>query len=90
MGSIDIIKPLSTVLSRAINKSLQHRINSSKILRKKIWEREELNHRPLGAKRERYLLCYALPHSNLYLIEFIEAHLKVVEDVTGGILSSLL
>ena len=26
MGLIDIIKPLSTVLSRAVNKSLQHQI----------------------------------------------------------------
>ena len=44
---IDIIKPLSTVLSNAIKKCLQH-------LTKYYWESRESNWGPLGAKQECY------------------------------------
>ena len=46
MDSIDIIKPLSTVLSSAVNKSRQCR---------------ESNPEPLDAERERYPLCLCAP-----------------------------
>ena len=45
MGSIDIIKPMSTVLSSAVNKSQQHQDKNS-------LERRELNLGPLGEKQE--------------------------------------
>ena len=59
MGSNDIIKPLSTVLSRAVIESLQHLI----ILRlsENFRERGESNQGPLGEMRERYPLCFAPP-----------------------------
>ena len=57
MGSIDIFKPLSTVLSSTFNKSQQHQ-------KKK---RQELNPGSQGAKRERYPLCYTAPFLLLYL-----------------------
>ena len=59
MGLNDIIMPLSTVLSRAIIESLQHRI----ILRisETFWERRESNPGPLGEKQNCYPLCYAVP-----------------------------
>ena len=44
MGSIDIIKPLSTVLSSAINKSQQHQEKNS-------WEDQESNPGLLGEKQ---------------------------------------
>ena len=53
MGSIDIINPLSTVLSSAFNNSQQHQeINSC--------ECRESNMGPLGATREHHPLCYAV------------------------------
>ena len=48
MGSIDIIKPLPTVLSSAVNKSEQHQEKNS-------WERRESNLGPLGEKQGCYL-----------------------------------
>ena len=53
MDSIDIIKPLSTVLSNTVNKSQQCR---------------ESNPGPLGAKRERSPLCYAAPSVAIILL----------------------
>ena len=52
MGSIDSIKPLSPVLSSAVNKSKQHQ-------EKKFLECRESNMGPLGAKQERdpFVLC---------------------------------
>ena len=47
MGLIDIIKPLSTVQSSAINKSQQHQEKNS-------WECQELNPGLLGEKQ----ICY--------------------------------
>ena len=56
-GSINDIKllhcPLNTKQCSAVDKSWQHR--------KKFRERRESNLGPLGAKRERYPLCYAVP-----------------------------
>ena len=51
MSSIDIIKPLSTVLSSVIDKSQQHQEKNSQ-------ESQELNPGPLGAKQEHHPLCY--------------------------------
>ena len=52
MGLIDIIKPLSIVLSSAVEKFLQHTEKNS-------WECQELNLGLLGEKQERILpLCY--------------------------------
>ena len=48
MGLIDIIKPLSSVLSSAVNKSQQHQ-------EKKSWESLELNRGLLGEEQ----ICYA-------------------------------
>ena len=62
MGRIYIIKPLSTVLSIAVNKSQQHQ-------EKNCWERWGSNPRLLGAKRERYPLCYG-PHPPSFLLLF--------------------
>ena len=53
MGSSDIIKPLSTVLSSAANKSLKIKILGSA----EIW-----THDHWVKKRERYPLCYLDPH----------------------------
>ena len=55
MGSIDIIKPLPTVLSSGVNKSQQHQ-------EKKSWERRESNLGPLGEKQECYLRALQ-PHN---------------------------
>ena len=54
MGSIDIIEPLSTVLSSAANNSQQDQ-------KKNSWKRQESNPGPLGEKRERYLCSMQLP-----------------------------
>ena len=63
MGSIDIIKPLSTVLSKAVNKSLQHWINFFQIdSQKKFLECGESNLGLLGEKRECYLCATLHPH----------------------------
>ena len=63
MDSIDIIKPLSTVQSSPANKS---------------WEYREANPGPLGAKRERDPLCYALPsYPPAYLILCLKDQLNV-------------
>ena len=65
MGLIDIIKPLSTVLNSAVNKSQQHQEKNS-------WEHQELNLGLLGAKQEHYPLyplCYAAPDIMLVFIE---------------------
>ena len=59
MSSNDIIKPLSTVLSRAVIESLQQQIIS--IFSEKFQERGESNQGPLGVKQERHPLCYAAP-----------------------------
>ena len=48
MGSIDIIKPLSTVLSSAVNKSREHQEKNS-------WERWESNPGLMGEKQVWYL-----------------------------------
>ena len=55
MGLICIIKPLSTVLSSAVNKSQQHQ-------EKKSWERQELNPGSLGAKRDYPFALYGSPN----------------------------
>ena len=52
MGSMDIIKPLSTVLSSVIDKSNQHQDKVNKF--------RESNPGQLGEKRERYL-CAMFP-----------------------------
>ena len=54
MGSIDIIKPLSTVLSSAANKSQQCR---------------ESNPGSLGAKRERYPFVLCGPSKLAYYLQ---------------------
>ena len=51
MGLIDIIKPLSTVLSSAVNKSQQHQ-------KKNSLERQGLNLGLQGAKQESSPKCY--------------------------------
>ena len=66
MGWNDIIKPLSTVLRRAVIESLVHRI--IQILSEKFPERGESNPGALGLKRERYPLCYAPPYSSLFSV----------------------
>ena len=48
MGSVDIFKPLSTIVRSAVNKSQQHQ-------EKKSCECRETNPWPLGAKQECYL-----------------------------------
>ena len=48
MGLIDIIKPPSTVLNSAVNKSKQHQ-------EKNAWERRELNPGLLGENQVCYL-----------------------------------
>ena len=60
MGSFDIIKPLSTVPSCAINKSQQHQEKNS-------WDRQELNPGLLGAKRERYPVMPCAPDNEISL-----------------------
>ena len=62
MGSIDIIKPLCTALGSAINKSRQYR---------------ESNPGQLGAKRERYPLCYAAPYIHNFAIEMKQKKLQL-------------
>ena len=54
MGSIDIIEALSTLLSSAANKSLQHQEKNS-------WDCQELNLGPLGEKQECYLCAMQSP-----------------------------
>ena len=54
MDLIDIIKPLSTVISSAVNKSQQWR---------------ESNPGLLGAKQERNPLCYEAPQVSLNFLE---------------------
>ena len=53
MGSIDIIKPLSTVLSNAINESQQH-------YEKNSWEHQESNPGLLDEKQKCYLCAKCL------------------------------
>ena len=43
----------------AVDKSLRHQ--EIQISQKKSWEHRESNQGPLGAKRERYPLCYVAP-----------------------------
>ena len=64
MALIDIIKSLSTVLSRAITKSLQHRI---------FWESVESNPGPLGVKQVCYPLCYSAPSLTFTLPKSVQA-----------------
>ena len=59
MGSIDIIKCLSTVLSTAINKSQQH-------WKKNYWERGDSNPRLLGEKIERHLCAMHPPRLPIF------------------------
>ena len=54
MGSIDIIEPLCTILSSAINKSQQHQEKNS-------WKRRESNPGLLVEKQVCQPLCYADP-----------------------------
>ena len=54
-----MIKPLSTVLSSAVNKS-QH-LQEKNSQREKFLGNWSLNPGPLGAKRECYPLCYVAP-----------------------------
>ena len=54
MSLIDIIKPLSTILSSAVTKSQQHQMKNS-------WDGRESNRGPLGSKQEGHPLCYAAP-----------------------------
>ena len=61
MGSIDMINPLSTFLSSAVNKSQQHQDKNS--LERNILENaEESNPGPLGGKQDCYPMCYAAPN----------------------------
>ena len=54
MGTIDIVRPLSTDLSVAVNKSQQHREKNS-------WERRESNPGLLGEKQVCYLCAMQPP-----------------------------
>ena len=76
MGSIDIIKPLSTVLISAINKSRQYKAKNS-------WECREWNLGLLGEKQVWYL-C-AMQH--VILMRALEV-LGLVENVQKGHLLS--
>ena len=80
MGSIDIIKFLSTVLSTTVNQSQQHH-------QKNYWESRESKPTPLGAKQERYPSCYAVPCADCtlqqpYSLHYMPLGLSVL-DVTG-------
>ena len=55
MGLNDIIKPPSTVLSKAVIESLQHQITLR--LSENYRERRESNPGPQGEKRESSILC---------------------------------
>ena len=80
MGSIDIIKPLSTVPSSTFNKSQQHQVNNS-------WEPRELNPGLLGERQVCYL-CPMQPPPILYpifghvaeheVLVLVEAEVEVV------------
>ena len=63
MGSIDIVKPLSTVLSSAGYKSQQHQ-------EKNYWECRESNLGPLGAKQECYHCARQSPLREIDLFWF--------------------
>ena len=54
MGLIDIVKPLSTVLSSAVNNSQQHQEKNS-------WECQESNPGPLDEKQVCYLCAMQPP-----------------------------
>ena len=58
---MDIFKPLSIVLSSAINKSLQHQEENS-------WERQESNLGLLGEKKVCYLCAMQSPQDSLFCI----------------------
>ena len=60
MGSIYIIKPMSTVLSSVVNKSKQHQEKNS-------WERQELNPELKGEKQECYLCAMQPPFLKLFI-----------------------
>ena len=60
MGSMDIIKPLSTVLRNAVNKSQQYREKNS-------WECRESNSGLLGEKQVCYLCAKKFPFIGAYL-----------------------
>ena len=70
MGLIDIINPLSTVLISAVNKS--RRCRESKL-------------GPLGAKRERYPLCYAAPPSLLLGVRTYGSLLNGASDISATV-----
>ena len=61
MGLINIIKPLSTALSSAIDKSKQHE-------KKNSWERQQSNLGPLGEKQECYLCAMQPPVCIFWII----------------------
>ena len=67
MGTIGIIKPLSTVLSSAVNKSQQHKRTNS-------WEHRESSPVLLDLKRDHYQLCYSAPFFYMFAMsnELIE------------------
>ena len=56
MGSIKVFKAL---LSTAEQSIILGNIKNEQFFRKNSWECQESNPGPLGAKRERYPLCYA-------------------------------
>ena len=73
MGLIDMIKPLSTVQSSAVNKSQQPQEKNS-------WECRDSNPGPHGAKRERFPLCYgALLNFLTYMVTYL-ACLSLVDQ----------
>ena len=82
MGSNDIIKPLSTDLSRAVIESLQHRII---LISEKFRECRESNPGPLGVKRERYPLCYAAPQPPLSFVDQMSFRSKVLRPKPTGL-----
>ena len=64
MGSIDIIKPLSTILSRDVNKAQQHQDKNS-------WERQESSMGLLDEKQECYLCAMQPPNVTHSLDELV-------------------
>ena len=62
MGSIDIIKPLSTVLSSAINKYQQHQ-------EKKNWNTPRIKPRTPGWEASLLPLCYEAPPTSTNFVK---------------------
>ena len=76
MGSIDMIKPLSTVLSSAVNKSQHHQENNYQ--REKFLGMLRIKPGAVGVKPERYHLCYVAPHK---LTSFIWCQWQLFETI---------